>query len=84
MLMAVFEIHSLLTDIKIEIVKSLNNIKDLNLKAFIRRKNGVTNESEIEGYVVAGQGMAPLKFINRLEFAHHNFDDANIEKGWTK
>lgn len=84
MLMAVFEIHSLLTDIKMEIVKSLNNIKDLNLKAFIRRTNGVTNESEIEGYVVAGQGMAPLKFINRMEFAHHNFDDANIEKGWTK
>lgn len=84
MLMNLFEVHCLLSDIKMEISKTLNKIEKKDIKTFIKKKDGIVLDAELEGFVVVGKNNMPLKFVDRLQFSHYNFDDENISKGWTK
>ena len=80
---SVIQLHDIMEKIKDKIYKHLNK-RDSEITAFVREKSNITYESDIEGFVANRRGQYPLKFVNRIQFARHNFNDRDISKGWEK
>ena len=75
----IFDLQNLLVDAKLMIVRKLESIRDVG--TFIRTDNGFRITAP-EGFVAVDRikGNA-MKLIDRLEFAHANF---NAAKNWSK
>lgn len=76
-------LHKLMEEIKYKIYKHLNK-RDGPITAFIKEKTSVMYKSDIEGFVANRKGHYPLKFVDRTKFSRYNFDDDNVERGWSK
>jgi len=74
-----FELHALLTNIKITIVRKLETLKGIG--TFVRTDNGFKVTSP-EGFVaIDSLSGAAVKLVDRLEFSKQNFTAA---KNWDK
>jgi len=75
----VFALHSALANIKLVIIKKLEQVKDIG--TFIKTDNGFKVTSP-EGFVAVDRlTNKALKLVNRLEFSKANF---NVSKNWDK
>ena len=71
--------QNLLIDAKLLIVRKLESIQGLT-KTFIKTPTGYRVTAP-EGFVAIDQVGKAVKLVNRLEFAHQNF---NAAKNWAK
>ena len=75
----IFKLHSVLTDIKIMLVRKLERIKGIG--TFIRDDKGFRATSP-EGFVAVDRiSNKALKLVDRLEFSRSNF---TVAKNWVK
>ena len=76
----IFELHSLISEIKIKIVRKLESIESVS--TFVRTDNGFRTTSP-EGFVAVDKSSdnKALKFVDRLEFSRSNF---TVAKNWIK
>ena len=75
----VFQLHALLSEAKIIIVRKLEKVKSMG--TFIKKGDGF-DVTAPEGYVAIDQyGTKALKLVDRLEFSRQNF---NAAKNWEK
>ncbi len=73
-----FELHALITNIKINIVRKLETLKGIG--TFVKTDNGFKVTAP-EGFVAIDTTGAAVKLVDRLEFSKQNF---NAAKNWDK
>ena len=75
----IFDLQNLVVDAKLMVIRKLEEIKDIG--TFIRTDDGFRITAP-EGFVAVDRlkGSA-VKLVDRLEFAHANF---NAQKNWDK
>lgn len=81
-----FTVRTKLRDLKDTLITDMSKMtSDLDgIKVFIKKKDGTYTPTKHEGFVVTIPGVHPIKIVNRLSFSRFNFDDQNIERGWSK
>lgn len=78
-LSVLFDIHKVLNEIKLVIIKKLESIK--SLKTFLRKSDGSLEVTGSEGYVLAQTNAKSCKLVDRYQFSKANFS-ADYLKGW--
>ena len=78
-LVTIFDMQNLLVDAKDMIISKLEKAKGV-ASTFVRTDKGY-KVTKVEGFVAIDQVGKAVKLVDRLEFAHQNF---NAAKNWTK
>ena len=78
-LVTIFDMQNLLVDAKDMIIRKLEKAKGIT-STFVRTSKGY-RVTQPEGFVAIDQVGKAVKLVNRLEFAHQNF---NAAKNWAK
>ena len=78
-LVTIFDMQNLLVDAKDMIIRKLEKAKGV-ASTFVRTSKGY-KVTKVEGFVAIDQVGKAVKLVDRLEFAHQNF---NAAKNWAK
>jgi len=78
-LVTIFDMQNLLVDAKDMIIRKLEKAKGV-ASTFVRTSKGY-KVTQPEGFVAIDQVGKAVKLVDRLEFAHQNF---NVAKNWSK
>jgi hypothetical protein len=78
-LVTIFDMQNLLVDAKDMIIRKLEKAKGV-ASTFVRTSKGY-KVTKVEGFVAIDQVGKAVKLVDRLEFAHQNF---NAAKNWSK
>jgi hypothetical protein len=78
-LVTIFDMQNLLVDAKDMIIRKLEKAKGV-ASTFVRTDKGY-KVTKVEGFVAIDQVGKAVKLVDRLEFAHQNF---NAAKNWSK
>lgn len=75
----IFELHSILTELKHIMISKLETIK--SMKTFLQKTDGSLEVTGSEGYVLVNTSASGCKLVSRYDFSKANFSK-DFVKGW--